>query len=389
MAGAQIARYTMENPMKSLWQHVSRRRFLGHTSRLGAACAAAKLIPAPAMAESLTSDSRVAKAPLVDKGFATVRQIGNGLYATISDRSKGLQTRCNGGFLVGRDAALLIEGFQTPIGASFQMKALRMVSQAPVRAALDTHFHFDHTLGNSVYGAHGIEVWAHATAPSRIMERYPRMQAEDLATFLAPFKERVREAKTDSERQHAESDIEGMTSMFVPVSENVLALPSHPLDPAKLPMKIDLGGLSAVIETHLGHTDTDLIVRVPEQNVVYTGDLLVTGQYPVNIDGYPTPWRATLAKLASFDKDTLFVPGHGQLCGLEGVAMNRDIFDDMAGQAERLYKAGVPVEEAVERYIVPDKYKGFRMFSWGFAIGRTIEQLYAEWQGKPGHVRNY
>ena len=66
-----------------------------------------------------------------------------------------------------------------------------------------------------------------------------------------------------------------------------MALPNHPLDPAKMPMTIDLGGLSVVIETYIGHTDTDLIIRVPDQNVVYTGDLLVNAQYPTNLNGYP------------------------------------------------------------------------------------------------------
>jgi hypothetical protein len=47
------------------------------------------------------------------------------------------------------------------------------------------------------------------------------------------------------------------------------------------------------------------------------------------------------------------------------------------------------VEEAVEQYVVPDKYKNYRMFSWGFAIGRTCEQFYAEWSGKPVQVLNY
>jgi hypothetical protein len=47
------------------------------------------------------------------------------------------------------------------------------------------------------------------------------------------------------------------------------------------------------------------------------------------------------------------------------------------------------VEDAVEQYIVPDKYKSYRMFSWGFAIGRTYEQLYAEWSGKPIQILNY
>jgi cyclase len=367
----------------------SRRTFLAGTSSMGALFAATRLAPLPALAESLADDPRIAKQPIADKGFASVRKIGDGLYATIADRSQGLQARCNGGFLVGRDAAIMIEGFQTTAGAAFQLETLRTVTQLPVRAAINTHWHFDHTLGNSVYGGAGIPIWAHADAASRMAAVYPKWQAEDLATFLAPWEKRVSEAKTDSQREHAKSDVEGVTGMFKPVSEAVLALPNHPLDPAKMPMKIDLGGLTVIIETYIGHTDTDLIFRVPEQNVVYTGDLLTGGQYPVNINGYASKWRATLAKFATFDKDTLFVPGHGPICGQEGVAEMRACFDDLAEQAEKSYKAGVPVEEATERYVVPDKYKTYRQFSWGFAIGRTIEQFYAEWSGKAVPVLNY
>jgi cyclase len=367
----------------------SRRSFLAGASSLGALYATSKFASLPALAQTLPNDPRIAQQPIADKGFASVRKIGDGLYATIADRSKGLQARCNGGFLIGRDAAIMVEGFQTTTGASFQLEALRSVTQLPIRAAINTHWHFDHTLGNSVYGGAGISVWAHADAASRMAAVYPKWQAEDLATFLAPWEKRVSEAKTDSQREHAKSDIEGVTGMFKPVSQAVLALPNHPLDPAKMPMEIDLGGLTVVIETYIGHTDTDLIFRVPDQNIVYTGDLLTGGQYPVNINGYPTKWRSTLSKFATFDKNTLFVPGHGQICGLEGVAEMRACFDDIAGQAEKLYKAGVPVEEAVERYAVPEKYKTYRQFSWGFCIGRTIEQLYTEWSGKPVAVLNY
>jgi glyoxylase-like metal-dependent hydrolase (beta-lactamase superfamily II) len=356
---------------------------------MGALYAATRLAPLPALAEPLADDPRIAKQAIADKGFASIRKIGDGLYATIADRSKGLQARCNGGFLIGRDAAIMIEGFQTTTGAAFQMDTLRTVTQLPVRAAINTHWHFDHTLGNSVYGGAAIPIWAHADAASRMAAVYPKWQAEDQATFLASWEKRVIDAKTDSQREHAKSDIEGLTGMFKPVREAVLALPNHPLDPAKMPMKIDLGGLNVVIETYIGHTDTDLIFRVPEQNVVYTGDLLTGGQYPVNINGYPTQWRATLAKFASFDRSTLFVPGHGQIFGQEGVAEMRACFDDIAEQAEKSYKAGIPVEEAVERYVIPDRYKNYRQFSWGFTIGRTIEQFYAEWSGKPVTVLNY
>jgi glyoxylase-like metal-dependent hydrolase (beta-lactamase superfamily II) len=215
------------------------------------------------------------------------------------------------------------------------------------------------------------------------------MQGGTKEAFLAPLEKRVREAKSETIRQHAQTDVEGMTGMYDPVVASALAFPNHLLDPEKMPLKVDLGGLTAVIESHLGHTDTDLIIRVPDQNVVYTGDVLVNAQYGTNIDGTPSVWRATLAKLAAFDKNTLFVPGHGQICGLEAVALLRAVFDDIAEQAEKMCKAGVPVEEAFDRYVVPAKYKDFRQFSWGFTIGRTIEQLYAEWSGKPGHPLSY
>jgi glyoxylase-like metal-dependent hydrolase (beta-lactamase superfamily II) len=320
----------------------------------------------------------------VDKGFASVRKVGDGLYATISDTSKGFATISNGGFLVGKDSALLIEGFGSPAGASFQMETLRTVTQVPVKAAIDTHYHFDHAMGNSFYGANGVPLWAHAAVAKRIVDSYGPMQGADRAAALGPYEKRVAEAKSDAERQHAQSDLNAVTTVFNLANASVLALPNHGLDPAKLPMTIDLGGLSAVLESYPGHSGTDVIVRVPQQNVVYTGDLLFNGWYPVCFDEKATVsgWRATLAKFAAFDKDTIFVPGHGQVCGQEGIATIREVFDDISGQAEKLYKAGMPVQEATERYVVPDKFKNFPIFAWGFTIGPAITKLYAEWQSK-------
>ncbi|MGA2001611.1 MAG: MBL fold metallo-hydrolase [Terriglobales bacterium] len=362
----------------------SRRSFLAKTSCFGALYAVAKLIPLPALGAVLESDLRLSQTPIVDKGFASVRKVGNGLYATISDPSKGNTTLCNGGFLVGKDGALLIEGFMTPVGASFQMDALRLVSQVPVKGALDTHYHFDHSRGNSFYGANGIPLWAHATAAKRIVENYAPLQGADKEAVLGPFERLIHDAKSETEKAHAQSDLNALTSIFAIASGTVLALPNHPLDPGKLPMTIDLGGVSAVLESHAGHSGTDIIVRVPEQNVVYTGDLLFSGWYPVCFDEKATisGWRETLKKFAALDKDTLFVPGHGQICGQEGIASIREVFDDIAGQAEKMYHAGVPVEEAQHRYVVPEKFKNFPVFAWGFTIGPAITKLYAEWQAK-------
>src|SRR5258708_21305397 len=129
----------------------SRRSFITQTSCFGAFYALAQTIPLASFAETVGIDSRVSSTPLVDKGFASVRKIGNGLYATISDPSKGLTTICNGGFLAGKDGALLIEGFTTPAGGSFLIDAPRMVTPVAPQAALGTHHHLDHFYGNTFY----------------------------------------------------------------------------------------------------------------------------------------------------------------------------------------------------------------------------------------------
>src|SRR6267142_1828054 len=300
----------------------SRRSFLAKTSYFGALYAAAKLLPMPALAAELAGDTRVSQTPLVDKGFASVRKIGEGLYATISDPSKGFQTVCNGGFLVGKDGALLIEGFISVAGAA----------------------------------------------------------------FLSPLEKTIKEAKTETARKRREDFLAHVTNVFNVSNSSILALPNHPIDPAKLPMKVDLGGITAVIENYPGHSGTDVIVRVPEQNVVYAGDLLFSGMYPVCFDAQATVsgWRQTLKTFASWDKGTLFVPGHGPVCGQEGIALFRALFDDIEGQAQKMYKAGVPAAEAADLYVVPEKYKNVSIFVWDFSIAPTITKMDAEWGAKQG-----
>ena len=370
--------------MQNLILEVTRRKFLAQTSYLGAVYAAASIMPLRALPKTLEQDSRIAATPIADKGFASVRRIGNGLYATISDGSKGRQTVCNGGFLAGKDAAFLIEGFITPAGAAFQMEALRMVSQVPVKGALDSHYHYDHSLGNAFYGANGIPIWAHADTAKRIVSVYGSMQEKDKAAVLAPFEKRANEAKTEIGKKHAQEWTTIMGSIYDATSSTVLGLPNHAIDPAKGPVKVDLGGLTAVIEHYPGHSGTDMIVRVPEQNVVFGSDLIFSGAYPVAFDSQATisGWRATLKTFASWDKDTLFVPGHGPLCGQEWIARFRAIFDDIAEQAEKLHKAGVPVTEAADQYVIPEKFKDVVMYAYNFSAGPAIAKLYEEWDAK-------
>src|SRR5262249_47331141 len=225
---------------------------------------------------------------------------------------------------------------------------LSSLSKAPIMGAVDTHYHYDHSAGNSYYGANGIALWAHAHTSRRIFENYAAMQGVDKSVLIGPIAAQAQNAKTELARKHAAEHPAHLGNIFGVANASVLALPNRPLDPAKLPVNMDLGGLTAVLETYPGHSGTDIVVRVPAQNVVYAGDLLFNNMYPVAFDEQASisGWRRTLETFLSWGKDTIFIPGHGQICGPEGVQLSLELFDDIAAQAEKLHKAGVPAEDA-------------------------------------------
>lgn len=61
--------------------------------------------------------------PLLDKGFAQVTRMADGVYVTIADPAKGPQCVSNGGVIAGRDAALIVEGHFQPAGAALEIEA--------------------------------------------------------------------------------------------------------------------------------------------------------------------------------------------------------------------------------------------------------------------------
>jgi len=148
----------------------------------GAFYAAAKLIPLPALAAELASDSRVSQMPIVDKGFASVRKIGNGLYATISDPSRGGTTYCNGGFLVGKDSALLIETKSG--GAALQMETLRTVSFRTVEGRAGYAHHFDTPGQRVLQSGQQRTLWAHAFSSTTNCRSYAPLQGADKPQLL-------------------------------------------------------------------------------------------------------------------------------------------------------------------------------------------------------------
>ena len=165
--------------------------------------------------------------------------------------------------------------------------------------------------------------------------------------------------------------------MYGAIDRVTLAYPTELPGASDFPKKIDLGGITVLIEHETGHTPTDLVVRVPERDLVFTGDLLFEKSYPVAFDCDMISWRKALDRLAGYGRGTRFVPGHGPVCGIEIVREFADLIDDLHSHAEKMIKDGASVEEATQRYAVPSRFEKFGMFSWDWAIGGAMRHYYA------------
>ena len=315
-------------------------------------------------------------APLFDRGFARVTQIADGVYATIADPSKGFQCGSNGGVIAGRDAVLIVEGHTQPAGAALEIEVARAVGKGPVKAAVDTHYHFDHSFGNLAYADQGIPIMAHEQVTSLMKERYAALQGVDKAPLLARAEQKVVQASTADDKAHKQGDLELLKMMYGAIDATTLAFPTELLRGADIPKRIDLGGLTAVIEFHPGHTTTDLLIRVPERDVVFAGDLLFYRAYPVSVDADMIAWRKVLDRFSGYGRRTQFVPGHGPVCGLETVREQAALMDDLRAHAERMIRSGVTVEEAERRYVVPKPFQTFRNHAWGWTVGGAMQSYF-------------
>ena len=172
--------------------------------------------------------------------------------------------------------------------------------------------------------------------------------------------------------------------MYDAIDATTLVFPTEPLAPAQLPKRIDLGGLTAILEFHPGHTVTDLIIRVPEHDVVFAGDLLFNRSYPVTIDADMIAWRKVLDRFSGYSRRTRFIPGHGPVCGRETVLDQSALFDDLRAHAEKMLRAGATAEEAERRYIVPERFQDYRISYWDFTVGAAMRSYFTRLS--PSHV---
>ncbi|HYC29770.1 MAG TPA: MBL fold metallo-hydrolase, partial [Chitinophagaceae bacterium] len=104
-----------------------------------------------------------------------------------------------------------------------------------------------------------------------------------------------------------------------------------------------------------GHTPSDVVLCIPDERIVFAGDLLFVERHPWMSDGDPASWQDNLQKLYDDKYMQTYVPGHGPVCKKDGVKTLYEYFGTMRGLVDSAVDDSV--KSALLLQNIPVKYR--------------------------------
>ena len=211
----------------------------------------------------------------------------------------------NAGVVVNEADILLVDSHISPAAANALIEDLRSITDRPVRYAANTHWRFDHAHGNQVYPPE-VEIISHeATRAAIAAGRSNSGRSYELFVGSIPGRIAQMEATLDTltdeaARAELEATLEGQRTYYAQLQEVVPTPPNTTLSER---LTLYRGGRE--IQFHFfgrAHTEGDVIVYLPDDRVIITGDML-TGGLPYMGDGYVNEWIETLDRVKALDFD--------------------------------------------------------------------------------------
>ncbi len=289
-----------------------------------------------------------------------LHDLGNGCYAYLQpDGSWGWS---NAGLVSDSGESMLVDTLFDLRLTQEMLDAMRRAQPAAARigAVVNTHSNGDHTFGNRlVEGAEFIASRACAEEMSHDLGD-PRRLAEmahglDPASELGAFMAEIFKS----------FDFAGVG--YVP--------PATLTFEGQLERKVG-NKTVRLIEVGPAHTRGDVLAYVPEDRVMFTGDMLFINGHPIIWAGPVGNWTKACQLMLDLELETI-VPGHGPITDKRGVAAVKQYLEYITGEARRRYDAGMGIFEAAQD-IALDDYS-----SWGDAerIVLNVAALYKEFSG--------
>lgn len=257
------------------------------------------------------------------------------------------------------DGPLLIDTKVAAMGLEVREAAVRTAGRCGL--VINTHHHADHTGGNFAFSDRA-RIMAHANVRSRMPATYEEKIRPSLEGKVASLRESGRTEEADA----FQTRIDGLTvDDFLPrkrVSETI--------DYAY--------GQVAMRIAHFGpaHTDGDILIYLPAENVLHTGDIVFHEVHPFvdrAANAHTRKWQYVLRETIKglCDQDTVVIPGHGELTDVTGLEQQITYFAKTRDAVAEAMKAGRTREEITKLELFDDY--GFKSLR-----ARTLGTIYDE-----------
>jgi len=276
-------------------------------------------------------------------------KIQEGIYHAVG--SGAMSVGCNATIIVNDEDVLIVDSHSTPAAAWALAEQVKTVTDKPIRYVINTHFHWDHAHGNQLYGP-GVEIIGHEFT-RRMLASGESMRGRSYDMFIGGVPSQIAqlgkqiEAMADGAPKEKLREQLRIQQQYREATASVK--PQPPTITLTDTMTLHRGGREIrLLFLGRGHTGGDVVVHLPKERVVATGDLLTAGPSYLG-DAYLTDWSATLDRLRALDFDTV-LPGHGDAFqGKAKIDHFQSYLEDFWQQARSMHDAGLSAEEAARR----------------------------------------
>ena len=341
----------------------------------------------------------------VDAQMAGVRteRLADSVYAVVRTTRPTDPSDANTLIIVNATDVVVVDGNITPQSTRAVIAEIRKLTSNPVRYVVVTHWHSDHHIGNIEYQRAwpNVEFVAHRNTREEVLqhdvrdfksittEQYPK----EIARLQALLKAGVKSdgsALSDAEREQANA---GMAALQYFIEETSTFSPIPPTLTFEDSLVLHRGARTIVLR-YLGNGNTrgDVVVHLPRERVLATGDLVVS-PVPFAFGSFPLAWSTTLRRLREMSADVI-LPGHGEpMRDWRYVEQLHDLMCATISRALVAGGSGVPVDTLFARVNLADHVTRFARGSEfvsramrGTFIRPALQGLHGELKNMPAAV---
>jgi glyoxylase-like metal-dependent hydrolase (beta-lactamase superfamily II) len=279
----------------------------------------------------------------------TFNKIADGVYHAVGTGS--LVVMSNAAIIEGERDVLVVDSHVSPGGAWALQEELKAITPKPIRWVVNSHYHFDHSHGNQIYGPE-VQIIGHDFARAQILggksQDSPAREffVGGVPNTLKTLEERLAAATDDKVKAQIQDQLAIQRNHLEGTNAVKPTPPTMTLDKT---LTLHLGSREIrIMFLGRGHTAGDVVVYLPKERVIATGDLLINGTSYMG-DAFVTDWIQTMETLKQVDFETI-LPGHGRaMTGKAALEHWQAYLRDFWTQAQKFHKAGTPWEEAAKQ----------------------------------------